>query len=62
VRDNIHSRDLIACFDEVFRAPRVAEADFDDPRILNRHGISATTTFESNIFMINKAFKSKGYN
>jgi CDP-paratose 2-epimerase len=25
VRDNIHSRDLIACFDEVFRAPRVAE-------------------------------------
>jgi peptidoglycan/xylan/chitin deacetylase (PgdA/CDA1 family) len=37
-------------------------SDFDDPRILNRHGISATTTFESNIFMINKAFKSKGYN
>lgn len=25
VRDNIHSRDLIACFDEVFCAPRIAE-------------------------------------
>ncbi len=25
VRDNIHSRDLIACFDEVYRAPRCAE-------------------------------------
>jgi len=25
VRDNIHSRDLISCFDEVFRAPRVGE-------------------------------------
>lgn len=25
VRDNIHSRDLIACFDEVFHSPRIAE-------------------------------------
>ncbi|MBI2424575.1 MAG: NAD-dependent epimerase/dehydratase family protein [Candidatus Hydrogenedentes bacterium] len=25
VRDNIHSRDLVACFDEVFRAPRMGE-------------------------------------
>ena len=25
VRDNIHSRDLIACFDQVFRAPRCGE-------------------------------------
>ena len=25
VRDNIHSRDLIACFDQVFRAPRSGE-------------------------------------
>jgi len=38
------------------------EDDFDDIRILQRHGISSTTTFESNMFFLNKAFKTRGYN
>lgn len=33
-----------------------------DQRILNRYGVSATTTYHSNVFFINKAFKSMGYN
>jgi peptidoglycan/xylan/chitin deacetylase (PgdA/CDA1 family) len=36
--------------------------DISDKRILNRHGLSPTTTFESNIFFLNKSFYSKGYN
>jgi len=36
--------------------------DFTDKRILNRHGLSSTTTFESNMFFLNKSFLSKGYN
>jgi peptidoglycan/xylan/chitin deacetylase (PgdA/CDA1 family) len=35
--------------------------DQKDPRILNRFGISSTTTFESNMIFLNKAFKTKGY-
>jgi peptidoglycan/xylan/chitin deacetylase (PgdA/CDA1 family) len=36
--------------------------DRTDQRILNRYGVSATTTYHSNVFFINKAFKSMGFN
>jgi peptidoglycan/xylan/chitin deacetylase (PgdA/CDA1 family) len=36
--------------------------DAGDPRILNRHGIPSTTTYEANILLLNNAFRSKGYN
>lgn len=35
--------------------------DNHDDCILNRHGISSTTTFESNMFFLHKAFKQKGF-
>lgn len=35
-------------------------ADNSDKRIMNRHGISSTTTFESNMLSLNKAIKEKG--
>lgn len=34
--------------------------DHNDVRIMNRHGISATTTFESNMLMLNASFRKKG--
>ncbi|MBS4057200.1 MAG: polysaccharide deacetylase family protein [Bacteroidales bacterium] len=36
--------------------------DLQDLRILERHGVSSTTTYESNIIFINKAFSSCGFN
>jgi len=36
--------------------------DQQDLRILERHGVSSTTTYESNIIFINKAFASCGFN
>jgi len=33
--------------------------DENDTRIMNRHGISSTTTYESNMLFFNKAFKNK---
>jgi peptidoglycan/xylan/chitin deacetylase (PgdA/CDA1 family) len=36
--------------------------DVMDKRILNRHGLSSTTTFESNMFFLSKSFLTKGYN
>jgi hypothetical protein len=36
--------------------------DVNDLRILNRHGIPSTTTFEANILLLNNAFRGKGYN
>jgi len=36
--------------------------DRKDVRILNRHGVSSTTTFESNILLLNNAFRTKGFN
>jgi len=36
------------------------EEDAHDMRIMNRHGISSTTTFESNMIFLNAAFKTKG--
>jgi len=35
--------------------------DIADLRILNRHPISSTTTFESNMLLMNRAFKNKGF-
>ena len=34
--------------------------DVNDMRILNRHGIPSTTTFEANILLLNNAFRKKG--
>jgi peptidoglycan/xylan/chitin deacetylase (PgdA/CDA1 family) len=36
--------------------------DVNDPRILDRHGIPSTTTYEANILLLNNAFRSKGFN
>ena len=36
--------------------------DVNDLRILNRHGIPSTTTYEANMLLLNNAFRSKGYN
>ena len=36
------------------------KSDANDSRIMNRHGISSGTTFESNMIFLNKAFKTKG--
>lgn len=35
-------------------------SDETDKRIMRRHGISSTTTFESNMLLLNMSFKSKG--
>ncbi len=36
------------------------EEDITDPGILNRHGISCTTTYEANILLMNYSFHTKG--
>ena len=36
-----------------------SKKDFDDARIMNRHAISSTTNYESNILNLNRAFLSK---
>ena len=38
------------------------EDDLNDKRILQRHGISNTTTYASNMFFLSKAFKIRGFN
>jgi peptidoglycan/xylan/chitin deacetylase (PgdA/CDA1 family) len=40
---------------------RVAD-DAPDKRILGRYGISCTTTFESNMFAVSRAFSKEGFN
>jgi peptidoglycan/xylan/chitin deacetylase (PgdA/CDA1 family) len=37
------------------------QEDFNDIRILPRQGVSCTTTYESNIFFINKAFQTTAF-
>jgi len=37
------------------------QEDKKNKNILNRHGMAATTTYESNIFFLNQAFINKGY-
>ena len=36
-------------------------SDVNDHRILNRHGISSTTTFESNMIALSLAFRTRGH-
>lgn len=38
------------------------QSDVNDSRIMNRHGISSGTTFESNMIFLNRALKTKGIN
>jgi peptidoglycan/xylan/chitin deacetylase (PgdA/CDA1 family) len=40
----------------------IYKEDVNDLRILNRHGIPSTTTYEANIILLNNAFRKKGYN
>jgi peptidoglycan/xylan/chitin deacetylase (PgdA/CDA1 family) len=40
----------------------IYKEDITDMRILNRHGIPSTTTYEANILLLNNAFRKKGYN
>jgi peptidoglycan/xylan/chitin deacetylase (PgdA/CDA1 family) len=49
-------------YDQQMAVNYLYPADVNDSRILNRYGISSTTTFEANILMLNYAFRSKGYN
>ncbi len=37
------------------------DADWSDKRILNRFGISSTTTFEANVLLLNNAFRGHGF-
>ena len=37
------------------------KSDYSDNRILNRHGISSTTTFESSMFFTHLALRKKGF-
>jgi len=38
----------------------LSDKDKSDPRIQNRHGVASTTTFESNMLILNLAFRKKG--
>lgn len=38
------------------------QTDKNDSRVLNRHGIPSTTTFDANILLLNYAFGKKGFN
>lgn len=37
------------------------ESDKSDKRIINRYGVSSTTTFDSNVYHINRAFQTNGF-
>ncbi|MFN6380394.1 MAG: polysaccharide deacetylase family protein [Flavobacteriales bacterium] len=49
-------------FSHQFAVGYLLPEDALDSRILCRHGISSTTTFESNVIHIHRAFKNKGWN
>lgn len=55
---------LDACIDIGFKynicCDYKGSSDSTNPNIINRYGISNTTTYSSNIFFINKNFKTKG--
>lgn len=36
--------------------------DLTDPRLITRYGMATSSTFESNMFFMNRAFKTKGFN
>ena len=48
-------------FEIQFAVDYLLPEDSSDRRIFNRHGVSSTTTFESNVFHIHRAFKNKGW-
>ncbi|MCF8298291.1 MAG: polysaccharide deacetylase family protein [Saprospiraceae bacterium] len=49
-------------FKEQLAVNYIYNEDIDDKTILNRHGIPATTTYESSMIFLNKAFKDKSFN
>ncbi len=48
-------------FKKQFAVDYLLEQDRADNRILNRHGVSSTTSFEANVFHIHRAFGNKGW-
>ncbi len=48
-------------FEIQFAVDYILTEDSCDSRIYNRHGVSSTTTFESNVFHLHRAFKKKGW-
>lgn len=63
--DGCYTRDVINAAEEIGFTKQLAvnyrhHADTNDMRIMNRHGISSTTTFESTLFFLHRAFASKG--
>jgi len=48
-------------YDKLMAVKYHYQKDINDISILNRHGIAATTTYESNIFFLNQAFITIGY-
>jgi peptidoglycan/xylan/chitin deacetylase (PgdA/CDA1 family) len=63
--DGCYTRDIIDAAQAIGYTKQLAvnyrhHADTKDLRIMNRHGISSTTTFESTLFFLHRAFASKG--
>ena len=56
VKDIAEKLGYIGQFAVNYKSPK----DFNDLRIMNRHGVSSTTTFESIVLFLNRAFKKKG--
>lgn len=64
--DNSYSKEVkdiadIIGFNKQLAVDYKFEDDKNDKRILPRQGVACTTTFESNIFFINKAFQTRGF-
>ncbi|HIP32664.1 MAG TPA: hypothetical protein EYG86_07885 [Crocinitomicaceae bacterium] len=64
--DGSYTRDVIDIAEEVGYDDQWAVAyqyseDNSDPRIIHRFGVATQTTFESNMFFINKAFSKKSF-
>jgi hypothetical protein len=62
--DGSYTRDLIDAAEELGFSHQLAvryqyQEDVKDPRIINRHGISATTTLESTLFFLHRAFSKQ---
>lgn len=49
-------------YDKQLAVKYLCADDPSDPRILPRFGVAVTTTYESNMFFINKAFTTLGFN
>jgi peptidoglycan/xylan/chitin deacetylase (PgdA/CDA1 family) len=64
--DGSYNEDVISQAEKIGYRNQLAvtyklKSDFDDTRILQRFGVANTTTFESNMLFLNKAFKTKGF-